>query len=368
MEEKALKVLSILEENGYEAYIVGGYVRDKLLGIESNDIDICTSATPKEIKEIFKSSSSPNYGSVNITYKSTNFDITTFRREMKYLDNRVPIKLKYIKNVKKDLLRRDFTINTICIDSKGNILDMLNIKSDLDNKIIKTVGNPRYKLKEDALRILRAVRFATILDFTIEEKTKHYLSSYSYLLKKLSFQRKKQELDKIFSNINIEKGISLLVELGIDKDLSLNNLKKITPCHDLIGIWTQLEVDDIYPFTKNEKDQMTQIRKILSKDIHDKYNIYKYGLYTSTVAYQIKKENITELNKIYKELPIHNQKEIELKPADRPTILNKEPDNYIKEIMQDIEKQIIYSKLENNYNSIREYILKKYNKNLFKEK
>ena len=80
---------------------------------------------------------------------------------------------------------------------------------------------------------------------------------------------------------------------------------------------------------------MTQIRKILSKDIHDKYNIYKYGLYTSTVAYQIKKENITELNKIYKELPIHNQKEIELKPADIPTILNKEPDNYIKEIMQD---------------------------------
>ena len=100
MENKALKVLSILEEHGHESYIVGGYVRDKLLGIESNDIDICTSATPKEIKEIFKSSSSPDYGSVNITYKSTNFDIKTFRREIKYLDNRVPIKLKYIKVVK----------------------------------------------------------------------------------------------------------------------------------------------------------------------------------------------------------------------------------------------------------------------------
>ena len=298
MEKQALKVLSILEENGYKAYIVGGYVRDKLLGIESNDIDICTSATPKEIKEIFKSSSSPNYGSVNITYKNINFDITTFRREIKYLDNRIPIKLKYIKTIKKDLLRRDFTVNTICMDSNGNILDMLNIMDDLDNKIIKTVGNPRYKLKEDALRILRAIRFATTLNFTIEEKTKHYLSSYSYLLKKISYQRKKQELDKIFSSLNREKGINLLIELGIDKSLNLTNLKKITPCPDLIGIWTQLKVDDIYPFTKNEKDQMKEIRKLLSLDIHDKYNIYKFGLYNSTVAYQIKKESITKLNKV----------------------------------------------------------------------
>ena len=105
---------------------------------------------------------------------------------------------------------------------------------------------------------------------------------------------------------------------------------------------------------------MKQIRTLLSKDIHDKYNIYKYGLYISTVAYQIKKESITNLNKIYKELPIHNQKDIAIKPADIPIILNKEPDNYIKDIIKDIEKQIIYSKLDNDYNSIKEYILKKY--------
>ena len=202
MLDKALKVLQILEENGFESYIVGGYVRDKLLGIESNDIDICTSATPKEIKDIFKSSSSSNYGSVNIMYKNTNFDITTFRHETKYLNNHIPIKLKYIKNVKKDLLRRDFTINTLCIDSQGEYLDMLNIKDDLDNKIIKTVGNPKFKLKEDALRILRAIRFATILDFSIEEKTKHYISVYAPLLSKISYERKRQELDRIFSNTN----------------------------------------------------------------------------------------------------------------------------------------------------------------------
>lgn len=362
MEEKALKVLKILEENGHEAYIVGGYVRDKLLGLETNDIDICTSATPKEIKEIFKSSSSPNYGSVNIIYKSTNFDITTFRRDIKYLDNRVPVKLKYIKKVKKDLLRRDFTINTICMDSQGNIVDMLNIMSDLDNKIIKTVGNPRYKLKEDSLRILRAIRFATILNFEIEEKTKHYLSSYSYLLKKLSYQRKKQELDKIFSNINNKKGISLLIELGTYKSLSLHKLKKINPCHDLIGIWTQLEVDDIYPFTKNEKEQMQKIRKLLKLDIHDKYNIYKYGLYISTVAYQIKNEDISKLNETYKNLTIKSPQDIKIKPSEIPELLKKEPGNYIKEIMNNLEREIIYNNLNNNTKDIEQYILKNYKK------
>lgn len=167
MEEKALKVLQILEENGYESYIVGGYVRNKLLGIKSNDIDICTSATPKEVKEIFKSSSSDNYGSVNINYKNISFDITTFRKDIKYLNNRIPVALKYIKSIKKDLLRRDFTVNTLCINSKGEVLDFLNIMDDLKQKTIKTVGNPKYKFKEDSLRILRAVRFAAILDFQI---------------------------------------------------------------------------------------------------------------------------------------------------------------------------------------------------------
>ncbi|MBR3161173.1 MAG: hypothetical protein IKF19_00380 [Bacilli bacterium] len=363
MLNKALKVLQILEENGHESYVVGGYVRDKLLGIESNDIDICTSATPKEIKEIFKSSSSPNYGSVNITYKNTNFDITTFRHETKYLNNRIPIKLKYIKNVKKDLLRRDFTINTLCIDSQGEILDMLNIKEDLDNKIIKTVGNPKFKLKEDALRILRAIRFATILDFNIEDKTKQYISSYAPLLKKISYEKKRQELDKIFSNKNNKKGIELLTKLGIDKNLSLTNLKKINPCPDLIGIWTQLNVDDIYPFSRNEKDQMKKIRELLKKDIKTKYNIYKYGLYISTVAHQIKKEEITNLNAIYKKLPIHNRKDIDLNPAEIPIILNKEPGNYIKEIMEALEKAIINKEISNDYQKIKEYIITNYSEN-----
>ena len=360
IEEKALKILSILNEHHHEAYIVGGYIRDKLIGRKSNDIDICTSATPKEIMEIFPNTSSPNYGSINIIYKNTNFDITTFRKEIKYQDNRLPVKIKYIKNLKKDLLRRDFTINTLCMDKDENILDILNAKPDLDKKIIKTVGNPRYRLKEDALRILRAIRFSTILDFEIENKTKHYLTTYSYLLKKLSYQRKKQELDKIFTSPKKEKGIKLLLELNIAESLKLSNLKNITACDDLIGIWAQLNVDDIYPFTKVEKEQMKQIRDLLSSDIHNKYNLYRYGLYISTVVYQIKKESISNLNKIYHEMPIQSSKDIVINGREIAKILNKEPGNYLKEIMVDLEKQIIYKNLSNTKEDIEKYILTKY--------
>ena len=152
MYKNAIEILNILEKNNHEAYIVGGYVRDKLLGNNSNDIDICTSATPKEIMEIFDitTNNEIKYGALSIIYKKNKYDVTTFRKELKYEGNRKPVKIKYIKDLKKDLLRRDFTINTFCINSKSEILDILNVKQDLDRKIIKTVGNPRYKLKEDA--------------------------------------------------------------------------------------------------------------------------------------------------------------------------------------------------------------------------
>ena len=361
MEESALKVLKILEDNHQEAYIVGGYVRDKLLGVKSSDIDICTSATPREIIEIFKNQTTKyNYGSVGIIYKNLIFDVTTYRKEIKYENNRKPVKIKYIKKIKADLLRRDFTINTFCMDSDGQILDILNVRSDLDNRIIKTVGNPRYKLKEDALRILRAIRFATVLDFEIEEKTKYYLNKYAYLLKKLSYTRKKQELDKIFMSKNREKGVRLILELKLDKYLEIPNLKDVVLCNDILGIWTQLNVDDIYPFTKVERDQMKKIRELLSLDIDDKYNIYKYGLYKSTVAHQIKGSDITNLNIIFKKLPIKSSRDICIGSLEIAKLLSKDPGSYLKDIIYDLEKEIVYGNVDNNKEDICKYIKSKY--------
>lgn len=362
MKEKALEVLKKFEEKGYIAYIVGGYVRDYLIGKKTLDIDICTNATPKEIIEIFDHVrvSDFSYGSVNIIYKKVKFDVTTFRKDIKYEDNRKPIKIKYIANLKEDLLRRDFTINTLCMNSDGEIIDLLNGKIDIENKLIKAVSNPRIKIKEDSLRILRAVRFATILNFDIEEKTKKYIIKYGYLLEKLSVNRKKDELTKIFTSVNKEKGIKLLTELKLDKYLKLDNLKDITLCDDIIGIWSQLNVENIYQFSKLEKENISKIKELLSYKEIDEYILYKYGLYLSTVAYDIKNKDKKILNELYRNLPIYNSKEIDITPLEIAYLLNKKPGSYIKEVIENIEKEIIYKRIENKKEEITKYILENF--------
>ena len=362
MLDKALEVLKKLNDNGYTAYIVGGFVRDSYLNRKTNDIDICTSATPKEILEVFDNVtvSDMHYGSVILSYHGYNFDVTTFRKEIKYESNRKPIKIKYIKDLRKDLLRRDFTINTLCMNSKKEVIDILNIKEDLDNRILKTVGNPRYRFKEDSLRILRCIRFATILDFEIEYKTKYYLSKYSYLLKNLSMNRKKEELDKIFLSKNKEKGCNLLIELNLTNALDLNKLSNIVLCTDLLGIWAQLEVDDIYPFTKYEKNEMKKLRELLKVENISNYELYKYGLYLCTVYADIKCISKRKINTMYQDLIITSRKEINITGIEISNILEKKPGEYIKEIMNDIEINILNNKLSNDNQVLKKYIIEKY--------
>ena len=361
MYNKAMQVLNIFNEHGYDAYIVGGYPRDSILGIKTNDIDICTNAKPKEIMEIFDTDgiSDIKYGSVKVIYKGIYFDVTTFRKDIKYENNRKPVKIKYVTDLKKDLLRRDFTINTLCIDKDGNYIDLLNARKDIDNKIITTVGNPRYRLKEDSLRILRAIRFASCLDFDIDNKVLNYIKKYGYLLKYLSYSRKKEELDKIFSSKNKEKGIELLIELGLIKYLELNNLDKIVLCDDIIGLWSQIDTSDNYPFSKIEHENINKIRKMMDEGI-DEYTIYKYGLYVSSVTGSIMGISYKKINDIYKELPIYSRKEIVINGSDIAKILNKEVGNYLKDIINDIEKKIIYKEIKNDYNELSNYIIKKY--------
>jgi len=361
MYDKAILVLNKFHQNGYLAYIVGGYPRDTLLDIKTKDIDICTNAKPMEIMELFdtEASSDVKYGSVKVIYKNYKFDVTTFRKDIKYEDNRKPIKIKYINDLKKDLLRRDFTINTICIDKDGNYVDILNAKEDIDNRIIRTVGNPRYRLMEDSLRILRAVRFASILDFNIDKKTENYIIKYGYLLKKLSGSRKKEELNKIFASVNKDKSKKLIIDLGLDKYLGIKNMNDVIMCDDIIGIWSQLELDGDIPMSKSEKDIINKIREMLKLQI-DKFSVYKYGLYVSTVVGSIKGVSYKEINSIYEKLPIYSKSDINIKAMDIAKILDKEPGNYLSDILNDIEKKIINEDIENNYDSLCDYVKNNY--------
>lgn len=361
MYKKAIEVLNKFHDNGYLAYIVGGYPRDTLLGIETKDIDICTNAKPIEIMKLFNTESVTDvrYGSVKVIHKNYVFDVTTFRKDIKYEDNRKPVKIRYINNIENDLLRRDFTINTICIDKDNNYVDLLNAMDDINNKVIKTVGNPRHKLKEDSLRILRAIRFASLLNFSIDENTLKYIIKYRYLLTKLSNSRKKEELDKIFSSVNKDRARDMLINYGLDKYLGINNLSDIVLCDDIIGIWSQLDLSIEYPFNKTEKNLMKKIKEMLYLEI-DNYSVYKYGLYVSSVVGSIKGISYKKINDIYKNLKIYSLSDINIKAMDIANILNREPGNYLSDILSDIEKKIINNEINNVYEEIKDYILKNY--------
>ena len=362
MFENSIKLLKKIEEHGFEAYIVGGFARDKYIGRDITDVDICTNATPKDLKSIFEDSMLPKeqYGSVTVIYKKIRFEITTFRRDIKYENNRLPIEIKYINELIDDLKRRDFTMNTLCINSSGEYIDLLNARIDIDRKTIKAVGNAELKLKEDSLRILSAVRFATILNFDLDVNLKNSIVLNAPLLKNLSYYRKKEELDKIFSSINVERGIKLLIDLGLDEYLDIPKLKDVVITSSSIGIWAQLDVLDKYSFSKLEQDSIQLTQSLIEKQDFDLYELYNYGLYIPLVIAEINGLDKNMLTKKYMELPIKNKREIALDGNEIAKILNIKPSRQIKIIIEDLEKKIIYNELENNKNILCEYIVKNY--------
>lgn len=362
MFEKAIEVIKLIEKKGFKAYIVGGYVRDIYLSLNASDIDIATSATPKDLIKIFKKNVviDEKYGSTKLNYKNTYFDITTFRRDIKYKDNRKPTEIEYVDTIGEDLSRRDFTINTMCMDRDGNIIDVYDAKKDINNKIIKCVGNANEKMSEDSLRILRAIRFATILNFKLDKELEKAIKKNLSSLKMLSFHRKKEELNYIFRSSNYEYGLNLLSKYKLDKYLEISNLKKLKQTSDVLGMWAQIKYSDNYPFSRLEKETISKIREMLIYKKIDSYSLYKYGILISLTVGEILGIDKKKILKDYEELSIHSEKDIVFDNLDIAGILGLEPSYKTREILLDIEYKILSKKIKNNEKEIKEYIIRNY--------
>jgi tRNA nucleotidyltransferase (CCA-adding enzyme) len=203
-------ILEKLKENNFEAYLVGGCVRDLIMKKNPNDWDITTNANPGQIQKIFPDSFCNNdFGTVNVS----DVEITPFRTEEKYTDKRHPDTVKWAKTIEEDLSRRDFTINAIAM--KKEIVDPFGGQKDIDKKIIKAVGKAEDRFSEDALRMMRAVRFAAVLSFKIEAKTAKAIKKNALWLKAISGERIRDELLKIINSERAAEGIELLRELGL---------------------------------------------------------------------------------------------------------------------------------------------------------
>lgn len=353
MEKNIKKILETLENEGYQAYLVGGYVRDYLLGVTSFDVDIATDALPKDIHRIFNSSKN-NYGSVNIKVDKLNVDITTFRKDLNYV-NRRPSKVVYINNLKDDLERRDFTINAICMNKNGKIIDLLNGCKDLNRRTIKMIGSIDVKLKEDPLRIMRAIRFACILDFKIEEELYEKIKEYSYLVGDLSKERIKNELDKILISKNYKYGLELMKDTKISEVLEIN-YDDINYVDDLLGMWAQVKVLNI-PFTNVEKGNIIKITEVLDFGKIDNEILYKYGLYISRVAGKILNIKTTKISKMYNKLPIKSREDIDITSKEISSIVGV--GEVIGETYKIIEKEILNYRLKNKKSEILKYLEKR---------
>lgn len=180
------------------AYACGGTVRDYLLHREITDFDYCTTAEPSILQKAFPNGdfTFQRYGSIHTRFNSTRIDLTTMRKESKYLDFRHPSAISFTKNIEEDSWRRDFTINALYLDLKEDVIDFHKGKDDLRDGVIRFIGDPEIRVKEDPLRICRAERFALTLSFSIEEKTKKALDSYRYLLLKINPAKIKEEREK----------------------------------------------------------------------------------------------------------------------------------------------------------------------------
>lgn len=200
-------VMDVLTNNGYKAYVVGGCVRDSIMGRTPNDWDVTTDAAPEQIKELFSDFKTVDtgikHGTVLIVSGKTPVETTTFRLDGEYSDNRHPDKVTFTKNVCEDLSRRDFTINAMAYNETDGIVDPFDGRSDIENKIIRCVGDADTRFNEDALRIMRAVRFASVLDFSIEEKTAESIIKNENLLSGIAYERITAELVKLLCGDNV---------------------------------------------------------------------------------------------------------------------------------------------------------------------
>ncbi|WP_125767913.1 CCA tRNA nucleotidyltransferase [Companilactobacillus furfuricola] len=388
--KKALPILKSIEQAGFQAYFVGGSVRDHILGLPIHDVDIATSAYPEEIKSIFKHTvdTGIKHGTVTVLVNDDSYEITTFRTESGYQDYRRPDKVTFVRSLTDDLKRRDFTINALAVDHKGNVVDNFDGLTDLRNKLIKAVGVAEERFHEDALRMMRAVRFQAQLDFKIEEKTKAAIKDNSTLLEKIAIERIHEEFLKMLYGHSWKKGLTNFVELGLSQHCPgfENKQKELTKLINDENIlftdeemaWTALGYvlslydDDFNHFMRQWKvsnkvreDCLATERMLLDFQTgnFDIWNIYTNGVdnFSRVISlcglFGIEIDQ-TEIEKTISEIPIKSSHDMKITGKDVIDILAIKPGPQIGQYMTALEKAVVEGQVVNSFKELKRYLLK----------
>lgn len=333
--EKVSWIIEKLQKHGYEAYAVGGCVRDSILGRTPDDWDITTSATPLETKALFSRTfdTGIEHGTITVLLDKDAFEVTTYRVDGEYEDNRHPKEVTFTRCLKEDLLRRDFTINAMAYNDSEGLVDIFGGISDLENKIIRCVGNAHERFSEDALRIMRAVRFAAQLGFEIEEETQKGIVELAPNLKNISAERIQTELIKLLVAPNPGL-LRTAYELGITKVMlpefdDMMQTTQETPHHQYsVGEHTikaieTVSADKVLRLTMLFHDIAKPMMKTIDEDgvAHFKLHDIKGAEMTKAILRRLKFDNDT-LNKVVKLVQFHDYR-IPAEPKKVRRAMNK---------------------------------------------
>lgn len=375
-------ILEKINNSGFEAYFVGGYVRDYLLNKKSNDIDITTSAMPEDLVKIFSDSNikSSRYLSTKVMLNDYAFEITTYRKDILYSDNRHP-KTVPADSLEEDLLRRDFTVNAIATKDFKSFIYAPNAKEDLTNKVIRTIKDPVESFNEDALRILRSVYFKTKLGFSFEENTVRALHAEGHLVDSLSSQRIRESILKILSLPDSNKAFKDLVKtkiykhlIGLDKGLYYLSKHNINLNDEVLFYsfcfrFYNRFLEEHYNYNRNLISTCDLIIDLSQATENGDFNtliLYNYGLKNCLYANIINqilglnKDLREKIEKDYKALPIKKTCDLAFKGQDVMQVLKLEKVSEISVIVDDIKHEVLFLKLRNEYEEIKRYVLKKY--------
>lgn len=385
--KKALPVINQLTQAGYEAYFVGGCVRDAILGLPIHDVDIATSAFPAEIKEVFEKTIDVGieHGTVLVLSGDESYEITTFRTESTYQDYRRPDHVDFVRSLEEDLKRRDFTINALALAHDGSVIDLFDGLNDLKNRCLRAVGQAQDRFQEDALRMMRGLRFISQLDFQLEAKTKEAICNHAELLTKISVERICIEFEKLLVGKNRSQALALFIETNCFKycpqltryEKQLSNFAQVAnhQLHDVTVAWAailtyfNMPLQQVRPFLKAWKTSnqlIIEVQLLLQMLI-----IRKQRIFNAIDLYQLNEDIIPKLSELcafyqlseptnlllqrYQALPIHQLKDLAINGHDLMTYFNRRGGSWLKQLLSLCESAVLMNEIKNEYQELLSY-------------
>ncbi|HCX2776867.1 TPA: CCA tRNA nucleotidyltransferase [Staphylococcus aureus] len=388
--EQARPILEQIQDNGFEAYYVGGSVRDYVMGRNIHDIDITTSATPDEIESIFSHTIpvGKEHGTINVVFNDENYEVTTFRAEEDYVDHRRPSGVTFVRDLYEDLQRRDFTMNAIAMDTAYKLYDYFDGQQDINNRIIRTVGIAEERFQEDALRMIRCLRFQSQLSFDIAMETFEAMRTQMADIKFLSIERIMIELTKLMRGINVEESFNHLKSLKAFnympyfEQLDMNQINVTEPIDlELLIAIVSVKFDINYSLkplklsNRQVKDinQYIQIMNALPSIItKEQLKMFVYDYDTNLiknvmVAADVLKANdiqgheplivnLQTIDETLHRLPMHNRKDMMVNGGVLMAHLNAKSGPWLKDVLRQIEIAIVTGKVSNEETEILKWV------------